>query len=119
MKTVKIQGKPVKISDPQIRSLERLKRRGFVAARSEFIEKGHFLEGRPRHVSYFTDFFKNLYGVGQVIKCGLSGDLIAVDINVNKQAVRRFFKQNPRCKSAIVGNSRRINSILRQVGAEG
>jgi hypothetical protein len=112
MKTVKIEGKTVKISDPQIRSLERLKRRGFVAARSEF------WEGRPRHLSFALDI-KNLYGVGQVIKCALSGDLLAMDINVNKQAVRRFFKQNPRCKSAIVGNPRRINSILRQIDAEG
>tara|TARA_R110000765_G_scaffold307999_1_gene401689 strand:- start:325 stop:657 length:333 start_codon:yes stop_codon:yes gene_type:complete len=110
MNIVRINGKKTKIAAPQVRSLELLQRNNFITARSEF------WEGSNRHLSFALDI-DSTWGVAEVFR--RSALALAHGVPDHPAKVRRFFRRNPRCRTAIVGNPRRINSILRQISREG
>ena len=97
MKHINIDSKTVKISGPQIDSLRSLKRMGWVAKRSDF------WSGTPRHLKFTLDV-AHVWGVSEEYNSATP----------HSARVRKFFKDNPKCRSAIVGNPRRINAILKQ-----
>jgi len=101
MKTIKIGGKKLHVSAPQERSLRLLRSRGFVTQRSEF------WEGSRRHLTFALEI-ESKFGVEELSR-----------FSNNPQRVRKWFAKNPRCRSAITGNPRRINAILRQLDGEG
>ena len=109
MNIVKINGKKTKITAPQVRSLELLQRNNFITARSEF------WEGSARHLSFALDI-DSMWGVAEVFR--RSALVLKNGVPDHPAKVRRFFRRNPRCESAIVGSPRRINSILRQISRE-
>ena len=102
MKTIKISGKKLHVSAPQERSLRLLRSRGFVTQRSEF------WEGSRRHLTLALEIDAQ-FGVEELSR----------EFSGNSKRVDRWFSKNPRCRLAIVGNPRRINSILRQIDGEG
>ena len=121
MTTIKIGNKTLTISAQQERSLRHLKSRGFAAQRSEF------WEGSPRHLKFELDISTS-NGVHEVSKKYYQwvqdGSLIPAYADILKPTVMRlrvekFFRENPRCNSAIIGNPRRINAILRKIDAQG
>ena len=101
MKTAKINGKTLKISAPQERSLRHLAANDYDAKQSDFTTKrGRWMSFELTVAPEFGTYERARYELK-------SGKL--------PRRVVKFFDDHPRCERAIVGNPRRINAILAQL----
>jgi len=99
MKTITFKGKKTKLYADDIECLRVLKSNDFIAKQSLF-EKG---SGRNKN----TRLPRVNSGTAKLL--GISFATKGFEKNAKEKA---FFKQNPRCTYAVVGNPRRINALL-------
>jgi hypothetical protein len=103
MKTIKINGKTLRVSASDERCLWILKESNFAAKKSAFVE-GRYVRYQntilPRNAKSLADL-----GISELWP------------HEKSARVRKFFKDHPRCQTGIFGNPRRINAILAKIGA--
>jgi len=106
MKTVKVEGRKLRISAPEIRGLQAIRALGFVSLLSDLHE--------TRTGGWGTSLVSSdpdraaLLGIRKRQRHWRHGES-------HSAAAKRFWKDHPRAIYAYEGNRRRINSILRQV----
>ena len=99
MRTIKLNGKNLHISASEERALFILVRYDFAAKRAEFVEG---TSPRYQHTILPKDRARwRELGITEIYPGGGS------------VREKRFFKENPRCRTGIFGNPRRINAILK------
>ena len=107
MRRLTINGKQVELTEANVRALQLLKRQGFVALKQDFWEgrQVHMNCMIPPNVYYYASQLRAM-GVSYVPRPrpNHSGRPSA--------RVTRFFRSHPRATQAIVGDKRRINSLL-------
>ena len=110
MKTIKIDGKKLKISVAQERSLRHLQASGYVAAKSDF------WTGPRRYMRCELETGPE-YGVQEVYR---DDDMrwARMDLpNRSPRRVREWFESHPRHRVAVAANPRRVNAILRSLNS--
>lgn len=122
MKRITINGKALKISAAEQRALEILKREGFAAKRSEFVEGPRRWEKfiLPRSAER-----RSALGIVEAHKHlpqpeTINGYTFGSASLTNAAMERRhaeFFAKHPRCDNVVLGDPSRINAILRKVAS--
>jgi hypothetical protein len=110
MKTIKINGKALKVSVAQERSLRHLQASGYVAAKSDFWTG-------PRRFTRCELETGPEYGVQEVYR---DDDMrwARMDLpNRSPRRVREWFESHPRHRVAVAANPRRVNAILRSLNS--
>lgn len=94
MKTIQFNNKELKISAPTERVLRILKRKNFIAELS-----GHCISILP---------------LPEKSKAQIGIEIVSKDSALSTKE-KRFFAENPRHQFLVVGNTRRINAILKSI----
>jgi len=121
MQTIKLNGKKLRVSASDERCLLILKESNFASKKSEFVE-GRYARYRntilPRDRKNLADL-----GISELSARTNGYDFLSPEnyariTGTQSTRVRKFFETNPRCRSGIFGNPRRINAILSKLGAD-
>ncbi len=105
MKTIKINGKKMRISASVEQGLRIIASEGYIVKSSDL------WHGSKKHLKHYfpdTDIYPEI---------GITSEL-KDSFNPTKKG-KKFFIDNPRCKMVFIGNKRRINAILKKCRSTG
>ena len=102
MKTVILNKKPLKITASEERALRIMRKKNFVAKKDEFVER--------KSGNRFRSFLPEDTRLGFFLERNFrSSDWM------QSSKAAKFFKHNPLCRHVVLGDVRRMNTILNKI----